>query len=359
VLGMAAAAPRLEAIVERARRAVETVATTRGNGDGEDDGAIDVYVMCFRGGMRSSCVGWLLKERLRGARVHVVEGGYKAFRRWALERCGPTRGLPAPRVCVVGGRTGVGKTRALLALRAKGEQIIDLEGLANHAGSAFGWVGREPQPTSEHYSNLVACEWHALDASRWVFIEDEGPHVGRCSVDPLLFERMRNAPLVLRMVAPREVRLHTLVEDYATSELRSHPEWMPTMRESVDKLVKRLGGDRVREIREKLEAGDFTAVAEGLLEYYDGLYDKHLMSKRKDRRAARAANANASANDDACSVQSFTSSTTEEEARAGVVVDVNCVANASGGLDEDLLVRDVLCAVALFECEGPNDPERA
>ena len=362
VLGMAAAAPRLEAIVERAKRAVETVATTRGNGDGEDDGEIDVYVMCFRGGMRSSCVGWLLKERLRGARVHVVEGGYKAFRRWALERCGPTRGLPAPRVCVVGGRTGVGKTRALLALRAKGEQIIDLEGLANHAGSAFGWVGREPQPTSEHYSNLVACEWHALDASRWVFIEDEGPHVGRCSVDPLLFERMRNAPLVLRMVAPREVRLHTLVEDYATSELRSHPEWMPTMRESVDKLVKRLGGDRVRDIREKLEAGDFTAVAEGLLEYYDGLYDKHLMSKRKDRRAARAANANAAnanANDDACSVQSFTSSTTEDEARAGVVVDVNCVANASGGLDEDLLVRDVLCAVALFECEGPNDPERA
>lgn len=303
-----------------------------------------------------------MKERLRKARVFVVDGGYKAFRRWALERCGPKCGLPAPRVCVVGGRTGVGKTRALLALRAKGEQIIDLEGLANHAGSAFGWVGREPQPTSEHYSNLVACEWHALDASRWVFIEDEGPHVGRCSVDPLLFERMRNAPLVLRMVAPREVRLHTLVEDYATSELRSHPEWMPTMRESVDKLVKRLGGDRVREIREKLEAGDFTAVAEGLLEYYDGLYDKHLMSKRKDRRAARAANANAAnanANDDACSVQSFTSSTTEDEARAGVVVDVNCVANASGGLDEDLLVRDVLCAVALFECEGPNDPERA
>ena len=358
VLGMDAAAPRLDDVVEEARRAMEAVATTTTDDDREDD-AVDVYVMCFRGGMRSSCVGWLLKERLSKARVFVVDGGYKAFRRWALERCGPKCGLPAPRVCVVGGRTGVGKTRALLALRAKGEQIIDLEGLANHAGSAFGWVGREPQPTSEHYSNLVACEWHALDASRWVFIEDEGPHVGRCSVDPLLFERMRNAPLVLRMVAPREVRLHTLVEDYATSELRSHPEWMPTMRESVDKLVKRLGGDRVREIREKLEAGDFTAVAEGLLEYYDGLYDKHLMSKRKDRRAARAANANASANDDACSVQSFTSSTTEEEARAGVVVDVNCVANASGGLDEDLLVRDVLCAVALFECEGPNDPERA
>ena len=209
VLGMGRRRRGWTDVVEEARRAMEAVATTTTDDDREDD-AVDVYVMCFRGGMRSSCVGWLLKERLRKARVFVVDGGYKAFRRWALERCGPKRGLPAPRVCVVGGRTGVGKTRALLALRAKGEQIIDLEGLANHAGSAFGWVGREPQPTSEHYSNLVACEWHALDASRWVFIEDEGPHVGRCSVDPLLFERMRNAPLVLRMVAPREVRLHTL-----------------------------------------------------------------------------------------------------------------------------------------------------
>ena len=164
--------------------------------------------------------------------------------------------------------------------------MIDLEGLANHAGSAFGWVGREPQPTSEHYSNLVACEWHELDPNRWVYIEDEGPHVGRCSVDPLLFERMRNAPLVLRMVASRDIRLRTLVKDYATSELRSDPQWLPTMRESVDKLAKRLGGDRVREIQSKLDAGDFAAVAAGLLEYYDGLYDKHLMSKRKDRRHA-------------------------------------------------------------------------
>jgi len=273
----------------------------------------------------------------------------------------------------VGGRTGVGKTRALLALRAQGEQVIDLEGLANHAGSAFGWVGREPQPTSEHYSNLVACEWHELDPNRWVYIEDEGPHVGRCSVDPLLFERMRNAPLVLRMVASRDVRLRTLVKDYATSELRSDPQWLPTMRESVDKLAKRLGGDRVREIQSKLDAGDFAAVAAGLLEYYDGLYDKHLMSKRKDRRHAASDKSSPKTltptaidrlvaetgslsplstpvSDDARSVVSRGSaSSVEDEARAGVVVDVHCHPDVDGALDERALVRDILCAVALFD----------
>ena len=357
VLGMSYAAPRLDEIVRTVEAACEAAsASSSASREGEEDGkgggggVRDVYVTCFRGGMRSSCVGWLLRERMPGRRIHVLEGGYKGFRRWVLERCGTESGFPAPRVCVIGGRTGVGKTRALLALRAKGEQVIDLEGLANHAGSAFGWVGRAPQPTSEHYSNLVVCEWHFMDPNKWVFIEDEGPHVGRCSVDPKLFERMRSAPLVLRMVASRELRLQTLVDDYATSELTSDPEWLPAMRESIEKLVKRLGGDRVAVIRDKLEMGDFSAVAEGLLEYYDGLYDKHLMNKRKDRRGARSANTDtaSTANDDTCSIAS-TSTVSVGEERGGTVVDVHCHPDPAGRIDEDALVRDVLLAVGLFE----------
>jgi tRNA 2-selenouridine synthase len=362
VLGMSYAAPRLDDIVRTVEAACEAAATSSSEGDETKREVRDVYVTCFRGGMRSSCVGWLLRERMPGRRIHVLNGGYKGFRKWVLERCGTESGFPAPRVCMVGGRTGVGKTRALLALRAKGEQIIDLEGLANHAGSAFGWVGRAPQPTSEHYSNLVVCEWHFMDPSKWVFIEDEGPHVGRCSVDPKLFERMRSAPLVLRMVASRELRLQTLVDDYATSELTSDPEWLPTMRESIEKLVKRLGGDRVAVIRDKLEIGDFSAVAEGLLEYYDGLYDKHLMNKRKDRRAARNTTTTnldtaSTANDDTCSIAS-TSTVSVEEERAGAVVDVHCHPDPDGRIDEDVLVRDILLAVGLFESpiDDRDDP---
>jgi tRNA 2-selenouridine synthase len=356
VLGMSYAAPRLGDIVRAVEHACASCASSASSGS---EKKCDVYVMCFRGGMRSSCVGWLLQERLPGHRVRVLQGGYKGFRKWALERCGVANERPAPRVCIIGGRTGVGKTRALLALQAKGEQIIDLEGLANHAGSAFGWVGRKPQPTSEHYSNLVTCQWHFLDPTKWVFIEDEGPHVGRCSVDPLLFERMRSAPLVLRMVASRELRLHTLVQDYATTELRSHPEWMPTMHDSVEKLVKRLGGERVAIIRENLEGGDFTAVADGLLEYYDGLYDKHLMNKRKDRRnkSSPKGTTGGALNDETSSIASTVSTASTEEDRAGVVIDVHCQPCADdGGIDDALLARDILCAVALFDTRVNADP---
>ena len=152
------------------------------------------------------------------------------------------------------------------------------------------------------------------------------------------------------------------------------------MRESVDKLAKRLGGDRVREIQSKLDAGDFAAVAAGLLEYYDGLYDKHLMSKRKDRRHAASDKSSPKTltptaidrlvaetgslsplstpgSDDAGSVVSRGSaSSVEDEARAGVVVDVHCHPDVDGALDERALVRDILCAVALFDAR-PDDDE--
>jgi hypothetical protein len=293
-----------------------------------------------------------------------------------------------PRLCVVGGRTGVGKTAALLGLRAAGERVIDLEGIAAHSGSAFGWVGRPPaQPTSEHFANLVAMRWVALtteerasadasDASAagpaWIFIEDEGPHVGKCSVDPGLFARMRHAPLVVNVVAPRATRLRTLVEDYAAETHRADPAWRGAMDESVGKLRKRLGNQRADALRGALREGDFAAVADGLLEYYDGLYDKHLGSKRVEKRERQAArrqeragvNDDDAKEDDAVTAAETTipapeQPTLEQAARAGEVVE--CRARAVGerdrdgrhpdSLDVDALVRDILKTVAAFEAE--------
>ena len=172
--------------------------------------------------------------------------------------------------------------------KLQNEQIIDLEGLAkNHSGSAFGWVGKTAQPTSEHYGNEVAFAWDALDPKRWVYIEDEGPHVGKCSVDPKLFQRMRTAPLILRLICSLELRVQTLVSDYATDELRAQEGWMDGMREACEKMTKRIGSEKQKALQNSLEGGDWAAVAEKLLEYYDGLYDKHLAMKRDDSKKHR------------------------------------------------------------------------
>ena len=448
VLGMKAVRPKLERLVNEVVRLVEAKGAEPSSASARARGhaPLVVYVHCWRGGMRSSSLTWLLLHAAPPGSldVRVVRGGYKAFRRFVLTRWHTPASLtrasssssmassastnsslfedagvlgdaekdkkesaekrPEPRVCVVGGRTGVGKTAALLGLRAAGESVIDLEGLAAHSGSAFGWVGRPPaQPTSEHFGNLVAMQWVALTsppmdkvsagsnapsddsekAPRWIFVEDEGPHVGKCSVDPGLFARMRHAPLVVNVVASRATRLRTLVEDYANDQHRADPAWQDAMDESVGKLRKRLGNERAEALRVKLREGDFAAVADGLLEYYDGLYDKHLGMKRVEKREKQAARKKAEraegaedgkdGNDDANGSREISREETEarltleQAARAGKVVE--CLALAVGAndregrhpdsLDVDVLVGDILKTVAAFEAEEALAAERA
>ena len=454
VLGMKAVRPKLERLVNEVVRLVEAKEAEPSSASARARGhaPLVVYVHCWRGGMRSSSLTWLLLHATPPGSldVRVVRGGYKAFRRFVLTRWHTPASLtrasssssmassastnsslfedagvsgdaekdkkesaekrPEPRVCVVGGRTGVGKTAALLGLRAAGESVIDLEGLAAHSGSAFGWVGRPPaQPTSEHFGNLVAMQWVALTsppmdkvsagsnadddeyeknddskkAPRWIFVEDEGPHVGKCSVDPGLFARMRHAPLVVNVVASRATRLRTLVEDYANDAHRADPAGQDAMDESVGKLRKRLGNERAEALRVKLREGDFAAVADGLLEYYDGLYDKHLGMKRVEKREKQAARKKAEraegaedgkdGDDDARGSREISREETEarltleQAARAGKVVE--CRARAVGAndregrhpdsLDVDVLVGDILKTVAAFEAEEALAAERA
>jgi tRNA 2-selenouridine synthase len=109
-----------------------------------------VIVHCWRGGKRSGSVAWLLK--FAGFDVLTIEGGYKNYRQTVLQSFDNQL---LKNMIILGGKTGSGKTYILKELEKRGEQIIDLEGLANHKGSAFGWIGENQQPTTEHFENLL------------------------------------------------------------------------------------------------------------------------------------------------------------------------------------------------------------
>ena len=148
-----------------------------GAGAGDADTS-EVMVYCWRGGMRSASMAYLLQES--GIRAHVLEAGYKSFRRWALSRFeGEQLRASMPRLVVVGGRTGVGKTKLLRRLREMGQQVLDLEGLARHRGSVFGWVGEGAQPTTEHYVNELAVQASHFDADRFVGVRQKRLHESR------------------------------------------------------------------------------------------------------------------------------------------------------------------------------------
>ena len=392
VMGMSIVRPKLDALVSEAAAIVANArGNTENNNNGDDDNDDDdddkdaLLLHCWRGGMRSCALAFLVQTRIPGLTVYVLKGGYKAFRNWqyslycylpanasysdsysgsasngrrrnrmgnmsekqrikqekrnasvsgagiaqrdaAIARVrarnqSPTRTdvtvaaavaaadndaaegkaewvktfNQGPRIAIIGGPTGSGKTKVLHALRdILGEQIIDLEGLANHSGSVYGFVGHEhaAQPTPRQYTNDVAMQWNSLDPERWVFIEDEGPNVGCVNLPVGLYRKMRTASAVLKLDIPKDIRVEVLREDYALPERKTKEgscsnintdqklsEWLSNMIKATRKLEKRIGQVRMNKMIDLLRDGCYAEFARAALDYYDDLYDQHIANE--------------------------------------------------------------------------------
>ena len=220
-------------------------------------------IHCWRGGMRSGSVAWLAAQL--DLPVLLLEGGYKAYRRWVLdlfERPWPLR--------LLGGRTGTGKTDLLLALRDRGVAVVDLEGRAHHRGSSFGALGLPPQPSSEHYENLLAADLAVLDGVQPIWLEAESSQVGRCRIPAGLWRQMQTAA-VLEVQRPLEKRVAQLVAVYGHQDPAG-------LAEATQRIAKRLGPQRTALALEAIAAGDWAAACRPMLDYYDRCYDHDLSS---------------------------------------------------------------------------------
>lgn len=222
-----------------------------------------VAMYCWRGGQRSSSMAWLLG--MAGVDVVTLQGGYKAWRRHIFEQMAQ---CPAQFI-VLGGQTGAGKTRILHALHDAGQQIIDLEALANHKGSAFGSLGEAPQPTYEHFANLLYDALATLDFSRPIWVESESRAIGKVQIPRELWQHICAAPMI-EIQIPLMQRVANLVALYA-----AYPK--DQLAEAFQRIAKRLGGLRVRQALEALDAGDYAQAATIALDYYDKAY-RHSLS---------------------------------------------------------------------------------
>ncbi len=218
----------------------------------------EILLYCWRGGLRSQIVSWVLG--MYGYELIGLKGGYKTFRNQALEM------LEQPlTLVVVGGRTGAGKTEILNHLAAQGHQVIDLEGLANHKGSAFGGLGMPLQPSNEHFENLIASQLMRFDMNKTIYIENESRQLGSNKVPDSLYLKMRDTA-VIDVQLPTKRRLARIIEEYG--------HFPPAMlAEKTRNVEKRMGPQHVKAALELLDAGNIAAWAEAVMNYYDHNYD--------------------------------------------------------------------------------------
>ena len=228
----------------------------------------EVRLHCWRGGMRSSAVQWLLE--LSGFRVYLLEGGYKEYRRAVLAS------FEQPRAWrVLGGPTGSGKTEWLhkLATLPDAPPVLDLEGLARHKGSAFGGIGQGKQPTQEQFENNLAAALATLPPGQPAWLEDESRQIGHLTLPPVLYEQLRAAPCYVLDV-PRSARVARLAAEYGAEDPAA-------LKAAIARLSKRLGGLATRDALAAVDAGDFHTMVDLVLEYYDKTYGYGLAQRHE------------------------------------------------------------------------------
>ena len=194
-----------------------------------------ILMHCFRGGMRSESTAWLCSSY--GYEVYMLRGGYKRYRNYVLDSFEKDY-----KIYLLTGRTGSGKTLILNKLKTIGYNVIDLEKIAKHKGSAFGWINEGEQPSQEQFENNLSYELLKYDINSTLWFEDESLLIGRRAIPKSLFNKMREAQKII------------------------------DLKESILKIKKRLGGERLKESLELLDNGNIYECVLNMLYYYDKAY---------------------------------------------------------------------------------------
>lgn len=259
-IGLDLFGPKMRPMVEL----VEALTETQLNSS-EKPASRTVLVHCWRGGMRSGAVAWLLD--LYGFHVYTLVGGYKKFRNWVIETFTQPRELK-----ILGGFTGSGKTYVLQELKKMGQKVIDLEGIACHKGSAFGHIGQPPQPTQEMFENLLSVQLQQLSFNENpIWMEDESQRIGHINIPNPFWKCMRTSKVSFLDI-PFEERLQHLVKEYGVLDAER-------LAHAIERIQKRLGPLETKTSLQLLKDGDFHGCFAILLKYYDKGYLKGLMNR--------------------------------------------------------------------------------
>ncbi|MEG1538236.1 MAG: tRNA 2-selenouridine(34) synthase MnmH, partial [Clostridiales bacterium] len=220
-----------------------------------------VVLYCWRGGMRSGALSAVAD--LMRIPVYRLSHGYKGYRSYVNDYM---QQMPAFSVYVLCGNTGVGKTEVLQELAAQGVQTLDLEGLANHRGSAFGSVGLGAQGSQKAFESGLWQKISQFDVTKPVVLECESRRIGRLLLPEHLHQLVRQAtPILLYDNVPN--RVARILADYQPAQEPAE------VARALACIRPKLGKEKYDLLAAALEQQAYPLVIETLLSgYYDLLY---------------------------------------------------------------------------------------
>lgn len=260
--------PKMKAMVETAEAICKSFSENRKDETSETNNTNEktILVYCWRGGMRSGAVSWLLD--LYGFKVYTLAGGYKKFRNRVLDIFKKPFSLK-----ILGGYTGSGKTELLISMQQTGEAVIDLEGIARHKGSAFGSIGMPEQPTQEMFENLLALQLNAIpdEKANPIWLEDESQRIGHVNIPKDFWNTMRQSPVYFIEI-PFEERLKHIVQEYGQLDSEK-------LIDAIGRIKEKLGGLQAKQAIEFLNEKNYEESFRILLKYYDKFYSRSLHNR--------------------------------------------------------------------------------
>lgn len=223
-----------------------------------------LVVYCWRGGMRSRSILTVLE--LMDIVGSQLEGGYKAYRNYVQTRLAGWQ--LKSEIMVLCGSTGTGKTFLLQNLQKRGYPVIDLEGLANHRGSAFGQIGRGKPATAQNFDAELLEQLERFKAAKFILVECESKRIGNVYLPDPLFDAMQCGRKIL-VKATVSTRVARLIEEYTDLLFPNDPAVVS----SLQTLTRKLGKKKLARLMNEYSAGRLVEFVTILLQdYYDGLY---------------------------------------------------------------------------------------
>ena len=220
----------------------------------------NLIIYCARGGMRSKGMEMILDDS--PSSIYRIDKGYKSIRKYSLNAFNKKR-----TVIIIAGSTGTGKTDILKNMKTKGYNIIDLEGLASHRGSAFGDLGLKKQPTQQQFENNLSIDWKNIDEEYPVFIESESRRIGKLVIPEGLWNQMESG-YYLKINMNIDRRVDNLINEYGHHDINK-------LQDRVERISKKLGATETKDAINLLSDSNLFDFCKLLLnKYYDKMYGK-------------------------------------------------------------------------------------